>query len=433
MKTTKGMKPNTRILIVDDSPSIHSDFRKILCTDTSEKDAFAARGAALFGDDEAEAPLPVLTFEMDSAYQGQEALEMVKKSVADGWPYATAFVDVRMPPGWDGIETIAHLWEVCPNLQVVICSAYSDYTLEEIVARVGLSESMMILKKPFENSEIRKIATTLAYKWAGHRAPQLPREGKPAATAEKLSPAVSSPMAGSANTTDRSILLLEGDVNYMNSLSNALNKHLPRFHVLKARTIEEAQMLFGEFPVDFFILDIELPDGNGLDFMADVRTVSPEAKIVVMTNTPLRQYFKVADSLSALKFMEKPVDVTALCSIVQSHVDAGEGPQLFSASLSQLSVLDLIQLKCLSCATMVLELHLQKITGRIFIESGEIVHAETPGSTGLEALADMLRWKGGHAAEGALKTGYKRTITGPWQYVLLTVATTADENAEASK
>jgi len=54
-------------------------------------------------------------------------LELVKKSLEDGDPFALAFVDVRMPPGWDGIETVARIWQEYPDLQVVICTAYSDY------------------------------------------------------------------------------------------------------------------------------------------------------------------------------------------------------------------------------------------------------------------------------------------------------------------
>jgi CheY-like chemotaxis protein len=104
MKTTEP-DPNRRILIVDDNASIHADFRNILCPDNSDEEATEEMEAVLFGS----ARPRELSFDLDSAYQGQEALNMVKKALAEKRPYALAFVDVRMPPGWDGIETIAHL------------------------------------------------------------------------------------------------------------------------------------------------------------------------------------------------------------------------------------------------------------------------------------------------------------------------------------
>ena len=80
---------------------------------------------------------------LDSAYQGQEGLALVQQSIQDHQPYAVAFVDIRMPPGWDGVETTQKLWEVDPNLQVVICTAYSDYSWDELISKVGNSDRLL--------------------------------------------------------------------------------------------------------------------------------------------------------------------------------------------------------------------------------------------------------------------------------------------------
>ena len=90
---------------------------------------------------------------------------MVRKAVEAGRPYATAFVDVRMPPGWDGIETVARMWEVQPDLQIVICTAYSDYSWEDMMRRFGRSDNLLILKKPFDNVEVLQLAHALTKKW----------------------------------------------------------------------------------------------------------------------------------------------------------------------------------------------------------------------------------------------------------------------------
>ncbi len=108
-------------------------------------------------------------FEIDSAAQGREALELVQRSGREGRPYALAFVDIRMPPGWGGIETIERLWGEDPDLQIVICSAYSDHSHPEIVARLGTSDRLFILKKPFETDEIKQMADALTRRWSLER------------------------------------------------------------------------------------------------------------------------------------------------------------------------------------------------------------------------------------------------------------------------
>ena len=156
---------NNRILVIDDNPAIHTDVRKILCPPVSEAAAsFAALEDELLGATE-KPRVAASVFPVDSAYQGQEGLEMVKKAQAEGRPYAMAFVDVRMPPGWDGVETTIQLWKSAPDLQIVICTAYSDYSWDEMLARIGGSDQLVILKKPFDTIEVLQLANALTEKW----------------------------------------------------------------------------------------------------------------------------------------------------------------------------------------------------------------------------------------------------------------------------
>jgi two-component system NtrC family sensor kinase len=163
---------NRRILIVDDNLAIHDDFRKVLGGVSAPKRGLLEAEAALFGGN-SPAPIPGLTFDLDSAHQGREALEKVRLARAAGKPFALAFVDMRMPPGWDGIETIVHLWKADPELQVVICTAYSDYSWSEISARLGISNSLVVLKKPFDNVEVLQLAHAFTRKWELNREAQL--------------------------------------------------------------------------------------------------------------------------------------------------------------------------------------------------------------------------------------------------------------------
>jgi diguanylate cyclase (GGDEF)-like protein/PAS domain S-box-containing protein len=155
-------RDNFRIIIIDDNPAIHHDFLKILKTEVATD--LDALGAELFGETlESKNLLP--QFNIDVASQGHEGLDYIKKSVADGNPYALAFVDIRMPPGWDGIETIKQIWEIDKDIQVVICTAYSDYSWEETVAHLGRTDNLLILKKPFDNISVRQLACALTTKW----------------------------------------------------------------------------------------------------------------------------------------------------------------------------------------------------------------------------------------------------------------------------
>jgi signal transduction histidine kinase len=154
---------NRRILIIDDNSAIHDDFRKILPTRTSAPNRLDAAEAALFGE---ESPAPEApSYQLDFAFQGQEGLELIEKSLKEGRPYSMAFVDVRMPPGWDGIETTAQIWRRYPDLQVVICTAYSDYSWEDMIRKLGYSDRLVVLKKPFDNIEVLQLASSLSEKW----------------------------------------------------------------------------------------------------------------------------------------------------------------------------------------------------------------------------------------------------------------------------
>jgi signal transduction histidine kinase/PleD family two-component response regulator len=153
---------NVRVLVADDNRSIHDDFRKILGAPTDAAEV-ASVEEALFG--ESASTLPSLRFEIDSAHQGQEAIELVARARAEGRPYAMAFIDVRMPPGLDGIESTERIWKIDPDIQIVICTAYSDYSWDEMLRRLGHSDKLLILKKPFDNVEALQLATALTEKW----------------------------------------------------------------------------------------------------------------------------------------------------------------------------------------------------------------------------------------------------------------------------
>jgi len=157
-----------RLLLVDDNPDIHRDIRKALGSVVTNVKLDALE-QELFGETEDEVTLDSAEelfreLVIESAYQGLSAIEMVKQAVADENPYFLAFVDVRMPPGIDGIQTIKELWKIQPSLQVVICTAYSDYSWQEMLAELGTSPNLLILRKPFELIEVNQLVLSTAKK-----------------------------------------------------------------------------------------------------------------------------------------------------------------------------------------------------------------------------------------------------------------------------
>ena len=153
---------NRRVLVIDDNSNIHEDFRKILMP-PADSDSLAQARAALFGE------VPTLPsqicYELDFASQGREGFGLAQNAYQRGNPYAVAFVDMRMPPGWDGLETIEHLWYVDSEIQVVICSAYSDHPWEDVSRRIGETDKLLILMKPFNSIEVVQLANSLTKKW----------------------------------------------------------------------------------------------------------------------------------------------------------------------------------------------------------------------------------------------------------------------------
>lgn len=146
-------------MVIDDNEAIHADFKKVFGGSSAHDDQLDALEAELFGDDApARAATPARPpLQVDVASQGRQGIAMVEAALARGVPYHLVFVDVRMPPGIDGIETAEYLWERDPTLRIVICTAYSDYGWDEIRSRLTRHEQLMILRKPFDVAEVRDL------------------------------------------------------------------------------------------------------------------------------------------------------------------------------------------------------------------------------------------------------------------------------------
>lgn len=156
---------NKRILIIDDDPEIRKAYEDILAPDPKERVASTEMSILLNKNKTNETSSAGLEFELHFASGGQQGFELVEKSLTDDKQYAIAFIDIRMPPGWDGMETAAKIRQIDPYIEIAIVTAYSDRSREEIVNAVGAPDKLLFFRKPFDPEELTQIALSLTTKW----------------------------------------------------------------------------------------------------------------------------------------------------------------------------------------------------------------------------------------------------------------------------
>ena len=225
-------------------------------------------------------------------------------------------------------------------------------------------------------------------------------------------------------------MILEDSEGFASVLCEVMNQGVASHKTLVARSVEVAQTLAYEFSFDLFIVDINLPDGSGFDFLCDIRTVHPDAKALIITAAPLPEYRKNAKKLGALHFFEKPFDFSQFTAAVHRIVrrQDQEPDASFQGTLRQLQLADVIQLKCFSGSSCRLLFEgPQGEMGEIHIARGQIVHAAVGGLHGVPAFESMLAWQGGRFLEGEPLENSPHTIDQEWQMLLMESARKLDE------
>jgi signal transduction histidine kinase/ActR/RegA family two-component response regulator len=160
---TKDADSPRSILIVDDNPDIYRDFRTILDTHHQGDDLFRLKSEIIEDEEATDRFRP--NYQLTFSNHGREAVDKVKASIDKDQPFQLAFVDFYMPPGWDGQKTIERIWKVDPRIQIVLCTAFSIFSQDQIEKRFQHNENLLILKKPFDVAEVTQMANTLTQKW----------------------------------------------------------------------------------------------------------------------------------------------------------------------------------------------------------------------------------------------------------------------------
>lgn len=235
------------------------------------------------------------------------------------------------------------------------------------------------------------------------------------------------------------ILFLEDNVVSAKVLQARLRKEMPSVRFLHGKTIAEAHLLTAEFEADLFILDVVLPDGSGLDFLADVQTINPDASVILMSATDTKRLKQMRLENGAPHFFAKPLDLRAVVALVRHYVDEqGREPALiaenaaptgFSARLQETGALEVIQFRCMTRATAMLEFSTPElVAGLVHLSEGQIIHAETGDLLGMEALVEILSWEGGAMREVPGLHSEVRSIAGSSELLLMHAAQEIDES-----
>jgi response regulator RpfG family c-di-GMP phosphodiesterase len=231
------------------------------------------------------------------------------------------------------------------------------------------------------------------------------------------------------------VMVLDDDMCQTTVLTKALRTALSGVEVLTARSVAEAQLLLSEFKIHCFILDVNLPDGTGIDFLCDVRSMFPDARALIISSACEPEIKIISKELGAV-FLSKPVDKAEVVKLVREHYEnSGHATSVrrsdgqFAVSVLSHSALEIIQLKCVSGATIMLQIESPKGSGRIHFDKGQIIHAETLAATGERAFEEILCWNGGRIKEMAATDKPSHTITMDWQGLLLNICQRIDEKS----
>ncbi|HEY1170486.1 MAG TPA: response regulator [Verrucomicrobiae bacterium] len=231
------------------------------------------------------------------------------------------------------------------------------------------------------------------------------------------------------------ILFLEDNLVASNFLITTLSRELPDVKFVPAISIKEATQKVAEQSFDLFILDIQLPDGNSIDFLTGLQKEHVSIpRAIFMTASKVPEFRQRAQNAGAVRFFEKPVKskefAVVIKDILSLQPESEKQNVAFEGLLSCLTPIDLVQLKCLSQAKMGLEFfNKEGVRGTVYFRDGQVIHATTGNLNGEDAFCQIMTWKSGKITEVPLPTALARTIQTGWNDLVMHAALKMDETA----
>lgn len=213
-------------------------------------------------------------------------------------------------------------------------------------------------------------------------------------------------------------------------IERAVLTELPTCRLIWARTVAEAEERSAGIPIGVFVVDIGLPDGSGLDFLERAAATHPSACAIVITASSLPEHRVMSAALGVLRFLEKPLAIPTFIEQLGQALgsqDASRPLRDFRATLENVTPLDVLQLKCLSSASTVIEFHSSGRNGSIRLQKGDVVDARAGQLRGIDAVREIIGWPHGQVIEHVEIGAFERTIHCSWQTLLMDAAQGIDE------
>ncbi len=248
-----------RVLAIDDEPEVCKLYHDILYRNDEFQGQVASlellTGASVA--DRTDAMDSALVFDLDTVLSGEEGLEKVEAAKASSTPYAVIYLDMRMPGGWDGLETAKQIRKVDPLVRIILITTHLDYGLQELRQQIGMD--FIFLRKPIDQNVLLQLTTLFAMQWEQAQYPQRlafsPFDQMPASELDLLS--------GHDSGEDLTRIMLVDDSATVCAVYTDLLSRNPQYQVKSAANMGEALLLAEQFLPDISIIDYYMPGGNG--------------------------------------------------------------------------------------------------------------------------------------------------------------------------
>ena len=328
----------SRILIIDDNPRIHRDFDLVLCEESGNPELDEDDRLVYGRQAGTDVQKPV--YDLDHAHSSHEGIAMVQRGLAEGRFYLLAFVDIRMP-GLDGVETIAKIWQIDPRIQMVICTAYADYSQEDLIRKLGQTDKLLVLKKPFDSIEVTQLAITLTAKWFLARQAALKLEQLELLVSQRTRTILNLQRREShdlyeANANDAAnsvpgsyigddklplILLVENNIEMGRNISRFLGK---KFEIVETRADKAGIEIAQEIIPDLIIIGFLPPPIDSVELCRTFKNVqlTSHIPIILLANSESEDNQLKALEAGADDYIIKPLDAALLRSRVSKLLES---------------------------------------------------------------------------------------------------------------
>jgi len=227
------------------------------------------------------------------------------------------------------------------------------------------------------------------------------------------------------------VLIVDDEEALTWTMMRALLKQADGYEVLVANSGQKALEILERNPIDVVVSDIRMPDIDGLQLLTEIKKRYPQTKVILMTAYGSPELRKEASKRGSIFYIEKPFEIDRLNELIRRAL-AGE-KRGFAGEILNLQLVDILQMGCLGKFTMALVVTQGEQEGVIYIDNGEIVHAEVDGMEGEEAFFAILDWEEGRFISHSGVLPPKKTITVPWERLLLEGVRRKDEEVQKAR